>query len=119
MKLSGIYKGTNIFRGCPVCKRKNSPPSLRCFCRAETRFTRYYTYPSCEYVPAAVVPVEGGFMVVSKEGYCLRHCNEISNLNLPVVSGLGIKDMCLRNKVDNERLPVALEIVNCCDKRIQ
>jgi cell division protein FtsQ len=119
VKLSGINKGTNIFRvDIQSVKEKILLHPFVASVELKRDLPDTIRIQVVEYVPAAVVPFEGGFMVVSKEGYCLRHCNEISNLDLPVVSGLGMKDgVPPGTKVDNERLPVALEIVNCCEKK--
>ena len=70
-----------------------------------------------EYDPMAVVPVAGSFMQVSKEGYCLSYSPEISDLDLPVVSGLNIKNkVSPGSKIQNKSLLVAMKILEYCNK---
>ncbi len=53
-------------------------------------------------------------MEVSIEGCSLKISSEISDLNLPVISGTGIeKSVQPGNKVENSRFSVALQVLEC------
>lgn len=119
VKLSGINKGTNIFRvDIQAAKEKLLLHPFIASTELKRDLPDTISIQMVEYVPAAVVPFEGGFMVVSKEGYCLKHCNEVSDLDLPIISGLGMKGgVPPGSKVDSELLSVALEVADCCDKK--
>lgn len=119
VKLSGVTTGINIFRvDTESVKEKMLLNPFVSSVSIVRDLPHTIKITVLEYVPVAVVPVEGGFMQVSKEGYCLRECSEISSLNLPVISGLGIrKSTPPGEKVKNDRLPLALQIIDCCTEK--
>jgi len=113
-KLSGITRGTNIFRvNTKAVEEKILLNPFVASVEVERDLPSAISIRIVEYEPIAVIPVEGKFMEVSKEGYCLSHCTGISKLNLPVVSGLGIKKATPPGaKVENTHLPLVLKILN-------
>lgn len=111
--LSGISRGTNIFRvdtGAVEEKMKLNP--FVASVKVERDLPQTICLTIVEYKPIAVIPVGEGFIQISKEGYCLKQCSEIGSLDMPVISGLGLKKTVPPGaKVENKRLPVAVEIL--------
>lgn len=118
-KLSGIVRGTNIFRvDTKTVEEKMLLNPFIASVEVKRDLPNTISIGIVEYEPIAVIPVNGSFMEVSKEGYCLSHCTGISKLNLPVVSGLGIKKAVPPGaKVENTNLPLALKILNAAKEK--
>jgi len=114
-KMSGIQKGINIFRvDTESIREKLLLHPMIASVEIKRSLPRTVNLKIKEYVPAAVVPVEEGFMEVSIEGYSLKISSEISHLNLPVISGTGItRSVQPGNKVDNDKLDAGLQVTDC------
>ena len=117
--LSGISKGTNIFRvDTSDVEDKLLLNPFVASVDVSRDLPQTISLSIVEHEPIAVVPVTEGFIEVSKEGYCLKQCKEISSLDLPIVSGLGIKKAISPGlKVENKSLPLALKILELSNKK--
>lgn len=113
-KLSGVVQGTNIFRvDTKAVEKKLLLNPFVASVEVKRDLPQTISIKVVEYEALAVIPVNGNFIEVSKEGYCLRHCSEISKLDLPVASGLKMKKATPPgSKVEEDYLPLAMEILN-------
>lgn len=111
--LSGITRGTNIFRvNTNTVEEKLLLNPYVASVEVKRDLPDTVVLSIAEHEPVAVLPYNGGFMEVSEGGGCLVNGAEMTNLNLPVVSGLGIKKgVPPGSAVENNRLPVALKIL--------
>lgn len=114
-RLSGVRNGENIFQvDTKSIKEKLLLNPMIASAEVKRKLPSTVDIKIKEFVPAAVIPVEEGFMEVSIEGYCLKISPEISRLNLPVISGLEIKKSVPPGKrVEQDQFFVAKEILEC------
>ncbi len=116
---SGIVKGTNIFRiNTNAVEDKLLLNPFVASVEVKRDLPDTITLSVVEYEPVAVLPYNGGFMEVSDNRRCLVSNSQVTNLNLPVVSGLGIKKSTPPgSEVENKKLPTALKILQLANKK--
>jgi cell division protein FtsQ len=116
--LSGITRGSNIFRlNTKEIEEKVLLDPFVASVEAKRDLPDTVVINIVEHESVAVLPYSGGFMEVNGEGLCLSNRTEIGNLNIPVVSGLGLNKRTPPGaQVENEKLPLALKILELSNK---
>lgn len=117
-KLSGLTKGTNLFK---INKREiiagvELHPLIKTV-HLTRRIPHTVILEIEERLPFAILVGEGEYLVVDVEGVCLKQVEDLQEFNLPLISGLTVPaELTLGEELTEAGLGVALELLNSLEE---
>lgn len=121
IRLSKLKIGINIFK-------VKSEPSLRAIASnplvstvtIKNRYPAVVEIDVMERKPTALVPTENGLMYVDKDSYCLKENHELTNVDLPIVTGTIIPaNFPLGKKFVSVDIAMGLEVVKQLNEELR
>ena len=118
LALSGLIKGENIFKiDREKAEEKISTHAMVAGVKVQKRFPRTIEVILEERIPAALIPISGGFMHIDMEGFVLRKDNQLNIEPLPIITGLDLPNtMTVGEKINSEKLDVGLKMIEQMDQ---
>ncbi|KUK09970.1 MAG: Polypeptide-transport-associated domain protein FtsQ-type [Clostridia bacterium 41_269] len=114
IKLSGVKKGTNIFKvNVREIEEKIEDHPVVKNASVKRIFPDTLAVEVQEHKPSAVIAVEGGFVLLDAEGYCIERVEKVSYMSLPIITGVEVEEkVSPGDKISNKKLDLALKVLS-------
>jgi len=110
LALSGLTKGVNIFKA--NIKESAAKVALHPMVRdveISRELPETVNITVAEREPIGLGAGDGYFVMISDDGYYLSKVTDLSTVNLPIITGLGLGSTGPGQKIPDKRLPAALD----------
>lgn len=110
LAMSGISKGVNIFKAnLRQAQDKIALQPIVKKVEISRSFPSTIVISMTERQPIGFVANQGHFVVVSEDGYYLARADNLSSLNLPIITGVRIDSSGPGQRIGDQRLQAALD----------
>lgn len=118
IKLSGLALGTNLLKidAHEVVKKIEMHPVIKTV-HVSRKFPHTLVLQVEERIPVALVVGSDGYLAIDSEGIYIQQVQDLLNFNLPVISGISLKEgITLGTDLTTSGLEAALQLLRVMDQ---